>query len=130
MAHFPQIDTDNKVIQVIVVANEYAPDEKTGQEFIASIGLDGTWVQTSYNTYGGKHLLGGIPLRKNYASIGMIYDTEKDAFIPIKLYPSYVLNEETCLWENPIPRPTPTETIGWAWNEDTLSWESFNKTPE
>lgn len=127
MAHFAEIDSNNKVIQVIVVADEDSLTEEAGQKFIKSIGIPGNWLQTSYNTYGGQHLNGGTPFRKNYAIIGMSYDEEKDAFIPEKPYPSYVLNEETCLWENPIPKPEHTETIGWRWNEEALAWESFNK---
>jgi hypothetical protein len=70
MAHFAKLDKNNVVTQVIVVANESAPDEKTGQEFLASIGFEGTWIQTSYNTRSGIHDLGGTPLRWNYAGIG------------------------------------------------------------
>lgn len=127
MAHFAEIDSNNKVLRVIVVADENALTEEAGQKFIQSLGITGDWLQTSYNTYGGSHINGGTPFRKNYALIGMSYDKERDAFIPEKPYPSYVLNEETCLWENPVPRPEPTETIGWRWNEDALAWESFNK---
>ena len=61
--------------------------------------------RTSYNTLGGVHVTGGIPLRKNYAGIGYTYDPDRDAFIPPQPYPSWVLNEETCLWESPIPYP-------------------------
>ena len=130
MAHFAQIDENNIVTQVIVVPNNNAPDEKTGQEYIALLGLEGTWLQTSYNTFAGQHLLGETPLRKNYAGVGMTYDPVRDAFIPIKEFASFVLNEETCQWENSVPKPEGTKTIGWAWNEDTLSWESFIKPPE
>ena len=132
MAHFAEIDDNNIVIQVIVVANESAPTEEAGKEFIASLGLTGVWKQTSYNTRGNEHSEGGIPFRKNYAGIGYTYDEERDAFIPPKnkLFPSFVLNEETCLWENLVPKPDGTETIGWTWNEDALSWQSFTKTPD
>jgi hypothetical protein len=109
MAHFAQLDENNVVIQVIVVSNESAPDEKTGQDFIASIGLDGKWIQTSYNTQEGVHLLGGTPLRFRYAGIGYVYDEIHDAFIP--------------------PKPEDTEILGWILNENTLLWESFQKTP-
>lgn len=130
MAHFAEIDSNNKVTRVIVVANHDAPTEQAGQDFLKSIGLTGTWLQTSYNTFGGQHLLGGTPLRKNYASIDMTYDPDRDAFLYPSPYPSHVLNEETCLWENPYPQPEPTETIGWLWNEESLAWESFNKVVE
>lgn len=97
MAHFAQIDENNKVVSVLVVDNE---QEHRGQEFLANeIGLGGIWLQTSYNTFGGVHLLGGTPLRKNYAGIGYTYDADRDAFIPPKPDGNYTLNEETCLWE-------------------------------
>lgn len=98
MAHFAEIDADNKVVRVLVVGDD---QEERGQEFLAQdLGLGGTWIKTSYNTQGGVHQLGGTPLRKNYAGIGYTYDEERDAFIPPK--PSegnWILNEETCLWE-------------------------------
>ena len=130
MAHFAKLDENNIVTQVIVVANESAPDEQTGKEFIASIGFEGIWIQTSYNTQGGVHLLGGTPLRWNYAGIGYTYDSTRDAFISPKPYPSYVFDESTLSWKNSIPKPEGTKTIGWAWNEDSLSWEAFTKTLE
>jgi hypothetical protein len=131
MAHFAEIDENGIVLRVIVVANECAETEEAGQEFIVSIGLSGTWKQTSYNTFGNQHSNGGTPFRKNYAGIGYTYDQSKDAFIPPKPeeFPSFVLDEETCLWVNSVPRPQGTETTGWEWNEDSLSWESFTKTP-
>lgn len=129
MAHFAKIDENNFVTEVIVVANQSAPTEELGQEFIASLGLDGNWKQASYNTKGNVHLEGGTPFRKNYAGIGFIYDQTRDAFIPPKpeLFPSFVLDEETCLWEPPIPKPESTETIGWVWNEQLVAWETFVK---
>ena len=100
MAHFAKIDDNNVVTQVITVSNDNAPDEKTGQEYIVSIGLEGTWLQTSYNTLGGEHLLGGTPFRKNYAGIGYTYDAARDAFIPFKPEDGneYRLDENTCTW--------------------------------
>ena len=121
MAHYAQLDENNVVTQVIVVGNENAPTEEAGQEFIASIGLTGTWLQTSYNTYGGEHLLDGLPLRKNYAGIGFTYDEVRDAFIPPIIYPSWVLNEETCHWEPPTPYPNDGGTYQWV--EDDLNWQ-------
>ena len=103
MAHFAKLDKNNVVIDVIVVHNDCAPDEITGFEFISSIGIDGIWKQTSYNTRAGKHELDGIPFRKNYAGIGFIYDENRDAFIPPKPEEgNWILNEDTCLWQ-PIP---------------------------
>ena len=118
MAHFAEIDENNIVLRVLVVPNE---QESRGQEFLANdLGLGGTWIQTSYNAR----------IRKNYAGIGMTYDSTRDAFIPIKFFPSWVLNEETCIWEAPLPRPEETALIGWKWNEDSLVWESFDKPVE
>ena len=99
MAHFAKLDENNIVQEVIVVHNDCASDEKTGQEFIASIGFEGVWKQTSYNTIGGVHQTGGTPFRKNYAGEGYTYDENRDAFIPKKPDGAWVLNEDTCLWE-------------------------------
>lgn len=101
MAHFALIDDTNTVINVLVVPDD---QEHRGHEFLAvDLGLGGTWLQTSYNTYGGQHANGGTPFRKNYAGIGYTYDSVRDAFIPPQPDPSYILNEETCLWEEPTP---------------------------
>jgi hypothetical protein len=105
MAHFARIDENNIVQEVTVVHNDCAPDEKTGQEFLASLGFEGNWKQTSYNTVAGKHLLGGVPYRKNYAGEGYTYDEQRDAFIPPKMPyhgKMYVLDEETCTWVIPV----------------------------
>lgn len=118
MAHFAEIDSNNLVMRVLVVDNEH---EANGQHYLAEeVGLGGKWIQTSYNTYGGEHKNGGTPLRKNYAGIGFIYDEEKDAFIPPKPYTSWILNEETCLWEAPIPYPL--DENAYVWDEMSLSW--------
>jgi hypothetical protein len=79
------------------------------------------WVQTSYNTSGGVHRLGGTPLRKNYAGIGYTYDSVRDAFIPPKPFPSWVLNEDTCLWGAPTAMPV-VEGKMFKWDEPTTSW--------
>lgn len=118
MAHFALVDENNVVLDVVVVPDD---QEHRGQEFLAvDLGLGGTWLQTSYNTIGGVHLLGGIPFRKNYASIGSIYDATRDAFILPKPYPSWILNEETCLWSPPIEPPQSTSPH--RWDEESLSW--------
>jgi hypothetical protein len=100
MAHFAKINENNIVEEVIVIHNDCAPNEKTGQELIASLGFEGVWKQTSYNTVAGVHTLGGVALRKNYAGIGYTYDEARDAFIPPKPSDSkqWVLDEETCQW--------------------------------
>ena len=98
MAHFAEIDGSNIVLRVIVVADE---NESDGENWCNGF-LGGTWKQTSYNTYGGVHSLGGTPFRKNYAGIDFTYDASRDAYIEPQLYPSWILNETTCLWESPI----------------------------
>jgi len=101
MAHFAEIDDTNTVIRVLVVPDD---QEHRGHEFLAvDLGLGGTWFQTSYNTHGGQHANGGTPLRKNYAGIGYTYDPSRDAFIPPQPDPSFILNPDTCQWEEPTP---------------------------
>ena len=112
MSHFAQIDGNNIVTQVIVIEQD-----------VVDTGLFGdpaSWIQTSYNTSGGIHLLGGTPLRKNYAGIGYTYDSTRDAFIPPKPFNSWILNETTCLWEAPTPMPTDDKM--YSWDEETTSW--------
>lgn len=116
MAHFAQLDENNIVVQVIVGVDEPLDGEAIYQENTGK-----TWKKTSYNTLGGQHLLGGAAFRKNYAGIGYFYDSVRDAFVPPKPYPSWTLNEETCLWDSPIPYPTDNEK--YQWNESTTSWE-------
>ena len=112
MAHFAQIDGYNKVIQVIVADQDVI---NTGM-----FGDPALWIQTSYNTHGGVHSQGGTPLRKNYAGIGYSYDATRDAFIPPKNFDSWVLNEDKCLWEAPVPYPTDDKV--YRWDEPTLAW--------
>lgn len=114
MAHFAKISKENIVEQVIVA------DSK---EWCESA-LGGEWLQTSYNTQGGVHVNGGTPLRKNYAGVGYTYDNKRDAFIPPQNYPSWTLNENTCLWEAPLPYPNDGEQ--YQWSEVDLSWKKFN----
>lgn len=123
MAHWAQIDSDNKVIQVVVTEN--TEDEGYGFLMWAH---GGTWVKTSYNTLGGKHILGGTPLRKNFAGIGFTYDAKRDAFIPPKPFDSFILNEETCLWEAPVPYPTDGKV--YDWNEELGDWVEVELTTE
>ena len=122
MSHFAEIDENNIVTRVLVGNNEH-PDEGH-QWFVDNLG--GTWVKTSYNTRGGVHTLGGTPLRKNYAGIGYTYDETRDAFIPPKPYDSWVLDEETCLWEAPVAMPDDGEP--YAWNEETQSWDLISES--
>ena len=135
MAHFAKLDGDNKVVVVVVVANDTATDEQTGVNFLNNLyNTNDTWKQTSYNTHGGVHKLGGTPFRKNYAGIGDTYDEDKNAFIPVKPFNSWILNDDTCLWEAPVEYPS-TQTQGrtdidenpvddfYSWNEETTSWD-------
>ena len=116
MAHFAKI-TDGKVTQVIVAEPEF---------FTTFVDTSpGEWIQTSYNTHGGVHAYGGTPLRKNYAGIGYTYDRIKDAFIPPQPFASWILNEDTCLW-NP-PTPYPTDNKKYLWNESTTAWEQVSE---
>ena len=118
MAHFARIDENNIVTEVLVVDDKW---EHMGQHYLAEVcGLGGTWIQTSYNTYGGVHSLGGTPLRKNFAGIGYIYDKERDAFYLPQPYPSWTLNTQTFLWEAPVPYPTDGGV--YTWDEATQSW--------
>ena len=111
MAHYAKV-SNSLVTQVIVAEPEFF------DTFVDSSA--GEWIQTSYNTYGGVHSDGGTPLRKNYAGGGFTYDSVRDAFIPPQPYPSWVLNEDTCLWDSPVPYPT--DDLMYSWDEDTTSW--------
>ena len=107
MAHFAQIDENNIVLQVLVVHNDYETD---GANFLAQeLKLGGEWIQTSYNH----------SIRKNFAGIGFYYDRQRDAFIPPKPFDSWILDEETCRWEAPIPYPNEGR---WDWNEELGNW--------
>ena len=110
MSHFAKV-LDGKVIQVIVAEPEFF------NTFVDT--SPGTWIQTSYNTYGNQHPE-GRPLRKNYAGIGFTYDAIRDAFIPPKPYESWLLNDETCLWDAPVSYPTDGKM--YKWDEPTTSW--------
>jgi hypothetical protein len=117
MAHWAELDQNNIVTRVLVGSNE-DPDE--GYQWLID-NLGGTWVKTSYNTQGGVHSLGGTPLRKNYAGIGYSYDATRDAFIPPKPFNSWILNEDTCLWD--APTPYPTDGNFYRWVEEDLNWQ-------
>ena len=122
MSHFARIE--NGVVTQVIVAE---------QDFINSgmVGDPASWVQTSYNTYAGEHRLGGTPLRKNYAGLGYTYDSERDAFIPPKPYPSWILDDNSCLWNPPVAMPDPLpEGVFYLWNEETQSWDEKSITTE
>jgi hypothetical protein len=115
MSHFAKV-VNGVVTQVIVAEPEFF------NSFIDT--SPGQWIQTSYNTKGNQHPE-GKPLRKNYAGVGYMYDAQRDAFIPPKPHPSWVLNEETCLWE--APTPVPTDGKIYNWDEATVSWVQINE---
>ena len=117
ISHWAELDENNIVTRVLVGSNE-DPDE--GYQWLID-NLGGTWVKTSYNTQGGVHSLGGTPLRKNYAGIGYSYDADRDAFIPPKPFNSWLLNEDTCLWDAPTPYPTDGKFYRWV--EEDLNWQ-------
>lgn len=119
MAHYARVNKENIVTFVTPIPNEMITDVRgTEHEEWAfkhlyetiSDSLDDKWVQTSYNNN----------LRKNYAGIGYTYDEQRDAFIPPKLFESWILNEETCLWEAPVPYPTDGKVYNW--NENLGDW--------
>ena len=132
MASFAKLNSENIVITVESVVNEVLKDsngieqESIGIQFLRTLYNEpnAIWKQTSYNTNGGIHSLGGTPFRKNHAGIGYIYDSNKDAFIPPKPYNSWILNEFTCLWKAPISYPTDGKK--YKWNEEILNWELMN----
>ena len=125
MAHFAKLGIGNKVLTVEVVHNDVATTEQAGMDFLnKTYGTNDLWKQTSYNTKAGVHQLGGTPFRKNYAGIGYKYDMYRDAFIPPVPFQSWVLNEETCLWEAPVAKPDDGQK--YEWNEETQQWDVDN----
>jgi len=111
MSHFAKVE-NGMVTQVIVIEQD-----------VLDTGLWGdpaSWVQTSYNTRGGEHLLGGTPLRKNYAGTGYTYDSERDAFIPPQPFPSWLLNEDSCQWQAPVAMNSDGKK--YRWDETSLVW--------
>ena len=125
MAHFAKLGTGNIVTAVHVVSNDVATTEQAGVDFLNDLHKTrDVWKQTSYNTKGGVHLLGGTPFRKNYAGVGFTYNQTKDAFIPPKPFDSWTLNETTCLWEPPTEYPNDGQY--YTWNEETRQWDVDN----
>ena len=120
MAHFAQLNEENLVTQVIVVANQDTADqdgvenEAIGIEFCTNL-LGGNWKQTSYNAN----------IRKNYAGVGYKYDKDLDAFIPPQPFASWTLNNETAQWK--APTPYPTDDKRYTWNEETTSWDEVTE---
>ena len=113
MAIFDELDETNIVVQVIMVDDSAVVNsEQGGIDFLVELYGHNRWKQTWDN---------GLGPTKNYAGIGYIYDSTRDAFIADKPFNSFVLNEDTCIWEAPVPKPT-DETKLFYWNEDILSW--------
>jgi hypothetical protein len=137
MAHFAKLGSNNKVIEVLVIDNkdmlnaDGVEDESVGQQYLEQHcnWPAQMWIQTSYNTYDGTHILGGTPLRGTYASIGYTWDEDNNIFYPKKPYASWVLNTTTASWHSPIgdaPELTDEEKIAkthYVWNEGTGAWD-------
>jgi hypothetical protein len=121
MAHYAFLDENNIVTEVIVGKDESNFDWETQYGMFRGQACK----RTSYNTVGGVHLLGGTPFRKNFAGIGYTYDPVRDAFIPPKPFASWVLNENTCLWDAPVS--IPTDGKRYNWNENNLNWEPIEE---
>lgn len=118
MAHYAILDDRNIVTQVFVGKDE-GEDGIDWEQWYGDF-HNSVCKRTSYNTQGGVHISGGTPFRKNYAGIGYTYDQDRDAFIPEKVFPSWILNEDTCLWEPPVPRPDDGNL--YKWDEGAVSW--------
>ena len=122
MGHYAFLDENSIVIEVITGKDEGEDDidwEQWYGDFQGKV-----CKRTSYNTLGGVHSNGGIPFRKNYAGIGYFYDVERDAFIPPKPFESWVLNEDSCLWEAPVAYPN--DGLIYTWNEEIKDWQVTN----
>jgi len=114
MSHFAKV-IDGKVTEVIVIEQDVLNTGHWGDPSL--------WIQTSYNTRGGVHLQGGIPLRKNYAGIGYTYDSNRDAFIAPQPFPSWNLDETSCTWKAPFPAPEVTNDYSYyTWDESIVDW--------
>jgi hypothetical protein len=130
MAHYAFLDKNNIVTEVIVGKDEGEEGINWEEHYGSFRGQ--TCKRTSYNTLGGVHLTDGVPFRKNYAAIGYSYNPIRDAFIPPKPHNSWTLNEDTCLWSPPTPKPEDSGTGYppkiYTWDEITLSWVDVTPT--
>ena len=133
MAHYAFLDENNVVVQVIVGKDENEEGVDWEAHYSQSLGMP--CKRTSYNTSGGIHYVDGQPsndqskaFRKNYAGIGFIYDSQRDAFVPPQPYPSWILNEDSCMWEPPVPMPEDAYSGEppkiYVWDEGTINWVS------
>lgn len=127
MAHYAFLDANNVVTEVITGKHE----NENGIDWEQYYGEVRNQVckRTSYNTYGGTHNNNGTPFRKNYAGRGYTYDAQRDAFIPPKPFNSWVLNDDTCLWEAPVAVPTDKDPWVYVWDEETTSWQVVTEQP-
>ena len=123
MAHYAFLDDQNIVTEVIVGKDE--GEDGIDWEIRYSEIRGQICKRTSYNTQAGQHINGGIPFRKNYAGIGFVFDEQRDAFIPPKPYNSWVLDEETCLWNSPIPKPA--DGLSYIWDEENITWKVYDE---
>jgi hypothetical protein len=117
MAHWAELDNNNKVLRITVGDNNDPNGDEGYQWLIDNLG--GTWIKASYNTYGNVHNLGGTPLHKNYPSIGDTWDGV--GFYSPNPYPSWSLDSDTYLWKPPVPRPAGEDN--WVWVEADLNWQ-------
>lgn len=129
MAHWAELDSNNVVTRVLVGDNNDPAGDEGYQWLIDNLG--GTWVKTSYNAVAGKwrnpetnEITDNPGFRKNYAGIEYTYDSQRDAFIPPKLFNSWVLNEETCIWEAPVAYPNDGKF--YTWDEEVTNWIDYN----
>jgi hypothetical protein len=123
MAYYAFLD-ENKIVTEVIKGRDEDDTSYDWEQWYGNF-RGQVCKRTSYNTQGNKHLNGGTPFRKNYAGIGYTYDADRDAFIAPKLYPSWTLNEETCLWEAPVAHPTDDKF--YVWNEETISWQEITE---
>jgi hypothetical protein len=131
MAYFAKLDENNIVLSVhavedLVITVDEVESEEKGIEFLQSIYGHPYWKQTSFNMVAGVHREGKIPFRKNFASVDFTYDPQRDAFIPPKPFPSWLLNENTCYWNAPVPYPNDGQQYHWV--EETLTWKPSGTT--
>ena len=139
MAHYAKIGLNSKVMSVLVVDDadcqnaDGIEEEEVGRQFLENCFGWPLWIKCSYNTYGNIHREGGTPFRKNYPGIGYTWDEDRDAFYAPKPYDSWVLNEETCLWEAPITYPSvtsyddPAKEYSISWDENNTRWVAYDQ---
>jgi len=139
MAHYAKIGLNSKVMSVLVVADtdcqnaDGIEEEEVGRQFLENSFGWPLWIKCSYNTHGNVHREGGTPFRKNYPGVGYTWDEDRDAFYDSKPFDSWVLNEETCLWEAPTAYPSvvtygdPEQYYSISWDEDNLRWTATDQ---